>query len=177
MPVPGPRTQTAPVSGYRNPMGEHPDRINRWNRPGAVSHAGRTPGLMRAALRGCVLAAGTVRRIWRQSVDYTPASPPYSWVTSAPAPGRPGSEPVRGGVGITTALRYMARSTFIPSGVDSTRYVGLHTRIEMRNRSKPITTGAGQSRSRPTVRNRITSFGSRVPPLNPRIIAAEDVNE
>jgi hypothetical protein len=40
-------------------------------------------------------------------------------------------------------------------------------------KSKPVTIPAGGVRNRPTVRNRITSFGSRVPPLNPKLPAGE----
>lgn len=176
MPVPGPRTQTRPLPGYNNPEGELPDKFNLWDRPGSVAQVGRSPGTMAASLRGNILAPGTIRRLWRQSVDYIAASAPYSWTDSSPMPERPASVPARG-LGITTALRYMTRSVYVNTGTDNTRYGGLHTKIAMRSRSKPVTTGSGQTRSRPTVRNRMTSFGSRVPPLNPKVPGADKNGE
>jgi hypothetical protein len=81
------------------------------------------------------------------------------------------------GLDITRALRYMTRSVYARSGEDNTRFPGLHTRILMRSRSKPVTIGAGQVRTRPTVRNRMTSFGSRVPTINQAVPAAEAENQ
>lgn len=115
--------------------------------------------------RGCILGPGQIRRMWRQSVNYIAASPDYSWTENAPQPGRPITRPP-GADGVTRALRYMTRSIYMGSGIDNTRFAGLHTNVPLRVRSKPVTIGAGQVRTRPTVRNRITSFGSRVPTLN-----------
>jgi len=173
MPVPGPRTQHGPVPGYTNPAGEVPTRFNNWGRPAPVAEMGRTPGLMQFTLRGCVLGAGQIRRMWRQSVNYVPASPPFSWSENAPQPGRPISANP-GADGVTRAFRYMTRSIYMGSGIDSTRFSGLHTRIYPKVRSKPVTLGAGQVRTRPTVRNRITSFGQRVPNLNQPVQGAEN---
>jgi hypothetical protein len=164
MPVPGPRTQDRPLSGYSNPGGEQPDRINRWSRPAPAVQVGRTPNTMFMSLRGNILAPGTVRRMWRQVADMIPAQEPYSWTHNAPAPGRQVAIPR--GFQITTALRYMARSVYIAGGTDATRFTALHTKIPQRVHSKPVTLNAGGVRNRPTVRNRLTSFGSRVPPLN-----------
>lgn len=167
MPVPGPRTQLRPLPGYTNPGMEQPTRWNRWHRPGPVSQPGRSPATMFASLRGNILAPGTVRRLWRQVADMVPAQAGYSWTASAPAPGRP--VPQQGGVGISTALRYMTRSVYAAGGTDSTRMSALHTKITPRVHSKPVTLPAGGVRSRPTVRNRVTSFGQRVPAINDRI--------
>ena len=170
MPVPGPRTQYGPVPGYTNPHGEVPDRFNHWNRPPLpVASQGQTPGLMFISRRGNILGAGQVRRMWRQAVNYIAAPPPFSWTANSPV-----TAPTQA-VGVTRALRYMTRSLYMGSGLDNTHFAGLHTRIANRSRQKPITLGAGQTRSRPTVRNRITSFGSRVPPLNQPVDAAENI--
>lgn len=171
MPIPGPRTQFRPLPGYTNPDGEEPDRINHYLRPGPVASFGRSPGTMTVEVRGSVLAPGQIRRLWRQSVNYIAGVEPYSWTESGPAPGRPFTGP--GALAITTALRYMTRSVYAPSGTDNSRYSNLHTVVQPRVRSKPVSSPAGGVRNRPTVRNRLTSFGSRVPPLNSKVSAAQ----
>lgn len=122
-------------------------------------------------LRGCRQAPGQIRRMWRQTVNLIPAQAAYSWTNSAPAPGAPFISP--GGVGITRALRYMTRSVYAQEGTDNSRFAALHTQIEQRHNYKPVTLNAGGVRNRPTVRNRLTSFGSRVPALNQSVSAAE----
>lgn len=170
MPVPGPRTQTRPLPGYNNPEREAPDRINLWMRPGPVASPGRSPATMLFTLRGNRLAPGQVRRLWRQTVNVIAAQAPYSWTQSAPAPDRHGTTP--GPLGVTRALRYMTRSTYAWEGADNSRYAALHTQIEQRTNMKPVTLNAGGVRNRPTIRNRLTSFGSRVPALNSRVSGA-----
>lgn len=170
MPVPGPRDQYADHT-VRNPTREGMRRFKLIPYHG-IPWGGRSPGLMELTLRGCVLAAGQIRQMWRQSVNYTAAQAPYSWTDDAPQPGRPEFVPVRG-FQITRALRYMTRSVYMAAGTDNTRVSELHTVIPNRVRSKQVTTGAGQRRNPPTVRNRLTSFGQRVPPLNPRVQAAQ----
>lgn len=161
MPVPAPRNQYGPISpAARNPDGELPDRFNRWGRPPPVEKQGETPGLMFITRRGCVLGAGQVRRMWQQTIGYIPAPPPYSWTASSPE-----YSAVRA-VGVTRALRYMTRSISPTAGTDNTRFSGLHTQVLPSVRSLPVTVGRGQTRERPTVRNRMTSFGARVPTLN-----------
>lgn len=159
------------MSGYRNPHDEHPDRYNLWKRPGPIVEPGRSPATMVVSLRGNILGAGTIRRLWRQTADYIAPQSPFSWTANAPGPGRPAF--TGGGFQISRALRYMARSVYIAAGSDSTRYSALHTQITQRVNSKPVTLGAGNVRGMPTVRNRLTSFGSRVTPLNSRVSAAQ----
>jgi hypothetical protein len=171
MPVPGPRTQHGPVPGYNNPQHELPHRFNLWDARIPVAHMGKTPGLMYVTLRGCRLGAGQIRRFWRQAVGYIAAPPAYSWTASAPTPTE--HVPPYPGLQITRALRYMTRSVYAREGEDNTRFPGLHTKILPRVRSKPVTLGAGLVRSRPTVRNRMTSFGSRVPTINQPSPASE----
>lgn len=167
MPIPGPRTQFGPVPGYRNPENAGPTLFNMWKRPGALAVPGRSPGMMVVTLRGCILAAGQIRRLWRQSVNFAPAQGPYSWTENG------NDRTLTNGVGITRALRYMTRSLYVGGGIDNTRYDEFHTIIKKQNYYKTITVGKGQTRSRPTVRNRMTSFGSRVPTLNHSVPAAD----
>lgn len=122
-------------------------------------------------LRQSILAPGQIRKLWRQSVNYIAAQAPYSWTESANTQ----SPPI--GVGITRALRYMTRSVYMGAGIDNSRFAGLHTSITQVDRTRTTATvGAGQVRSRPTIRNRLTSFGSRVPVLNQAVAAAEQQN-
>lgn len=171
MPIPGPRTQFGPLPGYRNPENRAPTLFNQWKRPGSVAWPGRTPGMMTVTLRGCILAAGQIRRLYRQTINFIPAQSPYSWSQNGPQPSRPISFPVAG-FEITRALRYMTRSLYVGAGIDNTRYDELHTVVRKQNYYKVITVGRGQTRTRPTVRNRMTSFGSRVPTLNQSVSAA-----
>lgn len=172
MPVPGPRTQHGPDPGYTNPGNEEPTRFNMWGRPAPVAKMGETPALMYIDLRGNILGIGQIRRLWKQAIGYIPAQAPYSWTTNrndaSPGDAR--------GFQITRNMRYMTRSLYMGSGIDNTRFAGLHTAIMPRVRSMPVTLGSGLVRSRPTVRNRITSFGSRVPPINSQVAAAEDTS-
>lgn len=167
MPVPGPRNQFGAVPGFRNPDGEQPNKFNLWLRPGPVWWPGRTPGMMTITLRGCVLGFGQIRQLWRQAVDFIPAQGAYSWTGNGP------DQPPVQAVGITRALRYMTRSVYMGQGIDNSRYEGSHTAIEHGINSKPVSVAAGSVRGRPTVRNRMTSFGSRVQTLNSNVAAAE----
>jgi hypothetical protein len=168
MPIPGPRTQSGPDPGYRNPDGSTPTFFNHWLRPAPVRWPGRTPAMMVVTLRGCVLGAGQIRRMWRQAVDVIPAQAPFSWTQNSV-----GTNP-HAGLDITRALRYMTRSLYVAGGTDNTRYAALHTVVRKQNAYKTVTVNQGQVRNRPTVRNRLTSFGSRVPTLNRQIQAAEN---
>jgi hypothetical protein len=170
MPIPGPRTQFGPDSGYRNPDNAAPTLFNHWKRPGPVWWPGRSPGTMVMTLRGNRLGFGQIRRLWRQSVDVIPAFPSYSWSANGPSDDRSGAAPM---FQITRALRYMTRSVYIGGGLDNSRYAELHTIVNKQNMYKTVTVNAGQRRSAPTVRNRLTSFGSRVPTLNKAIAAAQ----
>jgi len=67
----------------------------------------------------------------------------------------------------------MTRSVYAGQGIDHTRFDMLHTVVNKQNMYKTVTINRGQNRNRPTVRNRITSFGARVTPLNQQILAAQ----
>lgn len=174
MPVPGPRNQFGPEPGYRNPGNEQPTRINQWKRPGPVWWPGRSPGTMVISLRGCVLGFGQIRTFWRQSVNLISPTDDFSWTRNGLGAGGDPSAPQ--GVGITRALRYLTRSTYMGQGIDNTRYAALHTTVQKQNVYKTVTINSGQTRNKPTVRNRMTSFGSRVPTLNQAVVAAEGQN-
>lgn len=180
MPVPGPRTQFAPLPGYSNPGQEEPTRLNRWKRPAPIAKDGQTPGLMEQTLRGETLAAGQIRQLYRQTVNYIAAQAPYSWTASSPMPNR-AMMPI-GGYYISRALRYLTRSLYVAGGTDNTRYAGLHTEIKVatqrsaESRGRRVTVAAGSVRSRPTVRNRLISFGQRVPTINKPSPAAQGPN-
>jgi hypothetical protein len=167
MPVPGPRTQAGPDPGFRNPENVEPTLFNHWLRPGPVRWPGRSPGMSLISLRGCILGVGQIRRLWRQSVDLIPAQGSFSWTRNS------NSTDATPGLDITRALRYMTRSVYAGAGIDHTRFDALHTTVTKQNMYKTVTINRGQNRNRPTVRNRLTSFGSRVPTLNQQVTAAE----
>lgn len=167
MPIPGPRNQFGPDPGYNNPDGEASSRFNQWGRPGPVYWPGRSPGLMTITLRGCIQAAGQIRRLYRQAVNLIPAQGPYSWTDNSN--GTNANPPV----GVTRSLRYLTQSVYEGAGIDNSRYAALHTVVRKQNFYKTITQGSG-ARNRPTVRNRMTSFGSRVPTVNQAVQGAQN---
>lgn len=142
-----------PVPGVeRNPDGV--TRFNRFRerRQVFVARPGNSPGLMDIDTRVDTAAAGTVRRLWEQAVTMIPAPPPFP-VAAAPTT-------------ITRALRYRASSLFRRAGNDNTRFGARRPIIPPRHHSRPVTIAAGNQQGRPTRRNRMTSFGSRVPTVN-----------
>lgn len=170
-----------PIRGVpRNPLGQEPDRFHRLRPLGGdvisvdpvgelpdrfhdtprvfVVRSGETPGTMELDTGAHVQAAGTIREFWRQSVHPVPAPPPYPVA----------AEPVQ----ITRALRYKASTNYLPAGSLNSRFGGMHTTIVQASRQPAPTASAGTRQGRPTVRNRMESFGSRVTPLNPRVAAA-----
>jgi hypothetical protein len=171
MPLPGPRNQFGADPGYANPLHETPTRLQLWLRPAAIVWPGESAGTGVISRRGNRQAPGQVRRLWRQAVNVIPASEPYSWTMNAPQPGR-GLTRAYGPLGLTRATRYLTRSLYMGQGIDNSRYEELHTTVQSRHNYKPVTHGSG-ARGRPTTRNRMTSFGSRVPVLNPKVQAAD----
>lgn len=142
-----------PVPGQpRNPFGQRPNRF-REQRKVFVARPGESPGLMDIDdTRLDTVAAGTIRRLWRQAVNMIPAPPPFA-VSAAP-------------LGITRALRYRASSLYQRAGNDNTRFGARRPIVPPRHNSRPVTVSAGNQQGRPAIRNRITSFGRRVPPVN-----------
>lgn len=153
-----------PVPGQpRNPLGQTADRFEL-EQPRFAVKAGETPGLMAFTTRGMVQAAGNVRHLWRQVFAYVPAGPGYSWTANRHLSTRSAAR----GFQLTRSLRYLTRSLYAGAGSDNTRFAGLHTAIAPRARQPRATLGAGGNRGKPVTRNRLTSFGSRVPPLQDR---------
>lgn len=151
-----------PVAGQpRNPFGQTPDRIDL-DKPRHPVVVGRTAGTMFTELRGEIQAAGQIRHLWRQAVNYISAFPAYSWTVNGAIVSKGSAR----GFQITRALRYLTRSVYMGAGIDNTRLSELHSAVTPQVRHKPVTTNAGQQRGKPVARNRLTSFGQRVPTLN-----------
>jgi hypothetical protein len=159
-----------PVAGQpRNPFGQSPDRImleqhrvTGYSGP-AIDGAGVPLAFVQRTKRGMVLAAGQLRFFWKQAVGYNSAQDDYSWTTNGYR-SRGGPR----GFQITRALRYRTRSVYMGAGIDNTRLTALHSVVHPKVRSKPVTVNAGQQRGKPVTRNRLTSFGARVEPLQNR---------
>lgn len=173
-----------PVRGQpRNPLGQQPERFHRLRTFGGdvvsvdtagetplrfhetarvnVVRPGETPGTSEHDRSTGIEAPGQIRRLWHQLISPVPAPPPFQ-VSAAPFTGQ-------------RAIRYRSQSVYRAAG-NMLRFVrgdaqGLHTVIVNQSRQDRPTIGTGQNRNRPTVRNRMSSFGSRVPPLNPRVAA------
>lgn len=141
-----------------DPQGQTPDRFREEPRV-FVRRSGETPGTMELDTGAKVQAPGTIRRLWMQAVHPVPAPPPVQ-VAAAP-------------LQITRALRYKASTNYLPAGSRNSRFTGMHTMIPNLARQPRPTRSAGTRQGRPTVRNRMESFGSRVTPLNPRVAAAQ----
>lgn len=150
-----------PVPGRpRNPYGEQPNRF-RGKAPLVVIVPGQSPGMQDAHRREPTTqsAEGTIRRTFRQKVNFIPASPPMPVSSSPPT--------------ITRGLRYRASSTYRQAGTDHTRFGAPRPAIQKSNRQPIPTLQAGRTQGRPTIRNRMVSFGSRVRPLNAASPAAQ----
>lgn len=142
-----------PVPGQpRNPFGQTPDRFHE-RRKVFVARPGESPGLMDVDdTRVDTAAPGTIRRLWLQAVNMIPAPPPFA-VAEAPTT-------------ISRALRYKASSLYQRAGNDNTRFGARRPIVPARHNQRPVTVAAGNQQGRPTIRNRMTSFGRRVPPVN-----------
>jgi hypothetical protein len=171
MPLPGrPRNIGGTETRFHRP-GQDGVGIERW-RSGPrtrwheraqvfVSQLGQSPGVqdVEPAILGTV-AFGTIRRLYRQVVNYLPAGPWLSWTEN-------GVDRTRtDGVGITVALRYKVSSTFRGAGSSNTRMGAARAFVTPRHVTARATLGVGNLQGRPVIRNRLQSFGSRVPPVN-----------
>lgn len=161
----------------RNPFGQEPERFHRLRPLGGdvqatdtkgssfmerwhelpstfTSRRGESPGTMETDTRSDTIAPGSIRRIWQQFAAFIPAPPPFPVSLSPAMPQR--------------QQRYKTQNLYLPAGSDNSRFNNLHTVILQKARSQPATLSAGTRRGRPVIRNRISTFGSRVPPLNRR---------
>ncbi len=148
----------------RNPLEQTPTRFRE--RPRVhVAIPGESPGTREHDPKGTATdtGVGTIRRLWRQVLSGQPGPPPVP-VSQLPAI-------------FTRALRYKASSTYKEAGTLNTRLTMLHTVVRMVARQpRPVLT-AGTRRGRPTIRNRMSSFGSRVEPLNRRAPGAQQESQ
>ncbi len=144
----------------RNPLEQTPTRFRERPRVHVVI-PGQSPGTKEQDPKGTATdtGAGTIRRLWRQVLSGQPGPPPVP-VSQLPAI-------------FTRALRYKTSTTYKPAGTLNTRLTMLHTVVRMVARQPRPVLSAGTRRGRPTIRNRMTSFGSRVEPLNRRAPAAQ----
>jgi hypothetical protein len=143
-----------PVAGVpRNPLGQQPDRARRL-RVAFVARAGQTPATQPYTDDVQDVAPGSIRRVWRQAVNLILPADPIAWSTN------------NGQGHVTRALRYKISSTYRGAGSDNTRYGRPRRITPARHRMLPPTVTAGNKRNQPTVRNRLASFGRRVPTLN-----------
>jgi hypothetical protein len=163
-----------PVPGRpRNPLDQTPDRW-RERRHVFVARAGETPALMHLDTRADTVAPGTIRRLYRQAVNFIGAAPPVSVSTQiGQAPRGSVEKTFVGLVAVTRALRYRASTTYRAAGTDNTRFGAKRPYVATRHAGRPVTIAAGNQQGRPTIRNRMTSFGSRVPAVNAAVDAAE----
>lgn len=143
-----------PVPGVaRNPLHQQPDRLQR-RRAAFVTRAGQTPGLMTVDAYADESAPGTIRRVWRQAINLSLPAPPLSQSSN-------------NGLGtVTRALRYKATTIHRGAGSDKTRFGAPRAIRPAKHNMLAATISAGNKRNLPTVRNRLSSFGSRVKPLN-----------
>lgn len=142
-----------PVAGVaRNPLHETPHRFRREQRP-VVTREGQTPGLMTVDVNDRTDARGTIRHIFRQAVNTILPANPISWSYN------------NGQGHVTRALRYKAASTYVGAG-SRTAYGRPRPIRPAVHRMLPVTRTAGNKRNLPAVRNRMASFGRRVPTIN-----------
>lgn len=144
-----------PVPGVaRNPLGETPTRLRRL-RTAFAERDGQTPGRMTVNVYADELAPGTIRRVYRQAVNLILPAEPISWSHNY------------GQGHVTRALRYKAASSYRGAGSDRTQYAAPRPIRPARHKELKPTLSAGNKRNLPTNRNRLASFGRRVPALNP----------
>lgn len=141
----------------RNPLAQRPTRFRQIKRE-PVTQPARSPVLAAEAEPfERDLAPGTFRRVWRQAINLIRPADPISW-----------SENYGQGT-VTRALRYKAASSYRGAGSDNTRFGAPRPIRSPLHRQLRPTLSAGNKRNLPTVRNRMASFGSRVPTLNQAI--------
>lgn len=148
-----------PVAGVpRNPLGQTPDRFH--SRTWLLlsrrqDHVGRTTTLVPGV---------TVRVLWRNLVNYlnSGGSADFNWTlnTWENSPDVP-----RGPV--TTSLRYLISTLWtVTAGNQRSMPIVRPPIVRQRQSPAPPLVYAGNLQGRPVLRNRMVSFGSRVPPVN-----------
>lgn len=116
-------------------------------------------------LRETVANPGTIRRFVMPALRYVGAQGPFSWTENAFSPDAP-----RGPGGQSNPLRYLISTT------DTTTAGNLRSNPMRRPAVPPSVASpspplvlAGNVQGRPTLRQRVPSFGSRIPALNTQV--------
>lgn len=117
-----------------------------------VARVGQYGGLDDIQIADAVQPGVTVRRNVHTQVNSIAAPPPFGWVDNPPV--------------VTSPLRYRATTRFRRVGTDRSINAAARPIVPRKIQQSIITRQAGNAPSRPTVRNRLMSFGSRVPTLN-----------
>lgn len=162
-----------PVPGQpRNPFGQTPDRF-KLPAPRFVVLPGETPGTMEHTREQEESQGGgavNIRHVWRQMVNYIGAGAGlFNWTNNLGPRGDDGANSDQ----VTRALRYKASTRYVGAG-NFLLYGAARPLVPGRHAMRPVTTQAGNRQTAPTVRNRLTSFGSRVTPLNAVSAATEE---
>lgn len=98
------------------------------------------------------LAPGSIRRDVYTQINSIPAPPPFGWADNPRI--------------FTNPLRYRVSTRFRRIGNSRAINAALRPIVRRQVAVSTVTRQVGNKPSQPTVRNRLTSFGSRVPPLN-----------
>lgn len=167
MPIPGPRTQFGQLPGYDNPDHLAPNRLNPWLWPGPTQTIGESPGTTIVSRRGIILGLGMIRSLWRPPLKGIDAPGGFNQATSS------NDTSYRGAFHPTRHWLYKCGCISRTSGTSNTEFHGLHTPVAPATRKSRPSLGAGQRSNPRTVRNRMTSFGSRVQPINNTAPAAQ----
>lgn len=131
-----------------------PRQVVRVRRAALILNDGRQNEAMLQEQIPEQLAPGDVHGNWRSSVGSIPGPAPFSWVENPRE--------------ITRPLRYKVRSLFRGAGNSASMTNAKPRPVRVRQaRMTAIVRLAGNAPAKPSIRNRLTSFGSRVPPVNP----------
>lgn len=130
-----------------------PRQVVRVRQPIVMLNEGRQNEAMLQEQIPEQLADGDVHGNWRSSVGSIAGPAPFSWVDNPPL--------------ITRPLRYRVISIFRGAGNSASMTNAAPRPVRVRQaRMSAIVRLAGNAPAKPSVRNRLTSFGSRVPPVN-----------
>lgn len=139
-----------------NPLGQSPGTF--FHRVGVLLRGRRQD----ARLWG-TLADGTIREFVMPIVNAISGGSAFNWTRNANDDAPDGVNGVD-----TNPVRYRVSTAFLGQGNQLSNprarsFVQYPSRPHAPN---PVFLRAGQQQGKPTIRNRITSFGSRVPPIN-----------
>jgi hypothetical protein len=115
--------------------------------------------------------AGVLRRLWAPIANMISAGEIFNWSRNLYDDAPDG---VNGQT--TTSVRYLisTRNIGAGNGLVNPQARQVFPYENIRHAPDPLFIRAGQQQGRPTVRNRLSSFSSRVPPINP-VLPSENV--